>query len=156
MANLTVTIAESATGLQGSESTSDSTAITIEDIFSFYQYKGQAAGSGPGHPIYQSILSYNVGVGGDYRKLAYLRVTNLEASTDTMALRIGILNGGSDIYLNLATNESFIFCPKIGSLQIEETSDGTDVSPSGWIQEIYFENSSFDGKHFEIYAAFIE
>ena len=159
MADLTVTIAETAT-LQGDQSISDSTVLTLSGIISFYHFKGQAQGLyGTNNPLYDEHSTLRTGAGDVKTNLAYLRITNLESDT-SMALKI-MLSVGDDMYLNLAKNESFIFCPNVGSsyqcAEYPEDGDSNpDIDADGTLNQIIFENNSFDGKHYEVYGAFVD
>jgi len=159
MADLTVTIAETAT-LQGGQSTSDSKVLTLSGIISFYHFKGQATDQyGTSSPIYDCIDAIPTGLGDSKQDLAYLRVTNCESDT-AMSLKL-IHSVGSDMYLNLASGESFIFCPEVGSSTqcaqySEDGSDDPTINASGVLNQITFEDNSFEDKHYEVYAAFID
>jgi len=78
-----------------------------------------------------------------------------------MPLKI-MISVGDDMYLNLAKNESFIFCPEVGhAYQCAEYAEGggstnPDIFPGGVLDQIIFENNLFEGKHYEVYGAFVD
>tara|TARA_Y100000310_G_scaffold135411_1_gene134278 strand:+ start:1579 stop:2058 length:480 start_codon:yes stop_codon:yes gene_type:complete len=156
MADLTVTITESATSLEGSESTSDTVTTTISGIVSIYHYKGKANGDGSTHPIYTNNSTYNTGTGGDALELAYLRITNLE--DDGTACRLTVTDSADEsLFLNLKENESFILFPKTGTTgQIDNESSNDPITVSSNLKSIAWYTSAFEDKYFEIYAVFIE
>ena len=158
MADLTVTIQETGTALQGSQSISESKTLTIEGITSYYHFKGQAEGSGSNKPMYaHNTTGDPTGAGGDKQKLAYLRITNLD-SDSTLRMAIETSGGGSYAYFRLLSNESFIWCPDIGnssSDQFYHRTDGDTVSASGYITKIFL-NVSYNENYYEVFGAFID
>ena len=156
MADLTVTIQETGTALQGSQSISESKTLTIEGITSYYHFKGQNRSAGSDKPIYSTHVR-PTGLGGDNDKIAYLRITNLD-SDSTLRMAIETSGGGSYAYFRLLSNESFIWCPDIGnssSDQFYHRTDGDTVSASGYITKIFL-NVSYNENYYEVFGAFID
>lgn len=158
MADLIVTITETATDLAGDDEISDTVVRKISGITSLYHYKGKAnALYGDSHRIFSTDSALNIGNGGGIGALVYLRITNLESSSTEWQLKV-YDSGGNIIYTNIAVNESFIFFPMVGFIYQMDSQDtggsGVTIHPGETLDRIEVYSDAFDGNHYEIYCAF--